>query len=271
MNTLATTLDDWTFAPGPFEDHHGGGCWVHDGRGWICLLLPLGIEWSAQFCADPAKVDQLRQLTARVVAAFPDTLPGYLEHNYDTGQELLTTPITTPEDVATWTDSIFNASVPLPRLTHSGTLPHGAGYHHYPKPIVDIDHFRFDDFELFVTDAQGLPAVVVPMAPRGSGDGRVRLIAASPDSQYAPRLFTSADLDIGADRGLMTEPGLAEPAAEPGRGNGAGCAARRPQRSISCRHPGRDSSARASAPYLAVKGENVPEKAVGVLPKRRGG
>jgi hypothetical protein len=25
----------------------------------------------------------------------------------------------------------------------------------YPKPIVDIDHFRFDDFQLCVTDSQG--------------------------------------------------------------------------------------------------------------------
>jgi hypothetical protein len=68
-------------------------------------------------------------------------------------------------------------------------LPKGAGYHHYPKPIVDIDHFRFDDFQLFVTDADGLPAVVVPVAPRGSGDGRVRLIAAHPDSRYVRMLI----------------------------------------------------------------------------------
>jgi hypothetical protein len=68
-------------------------------------------------------------------------------------------------------------------------LPKGAGYHHYPKPIVDIDHFRFDDFQLFVTDADGLPAVVVPVGPRGSGDGRVRLIAAHPDSRYVQKLI----------------------------------------------------------------------------------
>ncbi|HEU5419663.1 MAG TPA: DUF6424 family protein, partial [Streptosporangiaceae bacterium] len=72
--------------------------------------------------------------------------------------------------------------------THSGVLPTAAGYHHYPKPIVDIDHFRFSDFQLFVTDPAGLPAVVVPVGRRGSGDGRVRLLAAHPASAYVSRL-----------------------------------------------------------------------------------
>jgi hypothetical protein len=67
-------------------------------------------------------------------------------------------------------------------------LPQAAGYHHYPKPIVDIDHFRFSDFQLFVTDSAGRPAVVVPVSPRGSGDGRVRLLAAHADSEYFHRL-----------------------------------------------------------------------------------
>jgi hypothetical protein len=71
-------------------------------------------------------------------------------------------------------------------------LPKGAGYHHYPKPIVDIDHIRFDDFRLFVTDTDGLPAVVVPLHARGQGDGRVRLLAAHPDSAYVARLVRPA-------------------------------------------------------------------------------
>jgi hypothetical protein len=39
-----------------------------------------------------------------------------------------------------------------------------------------------------VTDAAGHPAVVVPVAPRGSGDGRVRLLGVHPDSPYVARL-----------------------------------------------------------------------------------
>ena len=189
MIKLVGTLSDWVLAGDAYEDHHGGAIWVQDATGWLCLQLPLGIEWSAQFCADPGKVDRLRQYAVRIVTAFPETLPGYVALGYDDAADLLATPITTSVQVAAWTDSIFNASLPLPHAAHSGVLPNGAGYHHYPKPIVDIDHFRFDDFQLFVTDAEGLPAVVVPVARRGSGDGRVRLIAAHPDSRYIQNLI----------------------------------------------------------------------------------
>ncbi|MDQ1663251.1 MAG: hypothetical protein QOJ68_3231 [Blastococcus sp.] len=189
MIKLVGTIPDWVLAGDAYEDHHGGAIWVKDATGWLCVQLPLGIEWSAQFCADPAKVDRLRQYAERVVAAFPDTLPGYSALGYKDAAELLATPVASAVQVAAWTDSIFNASLPLPRAAHTGVLPAGAGYHHYPKPIVDIDHFRFDDFQLFVTDPEGLPAVVVPVARRGSGDGRVRLIAAHPDSRYVRKLI----------------------------------------------------------------------------------
>jgi Family of unknown function (DUF6424) len=188
MRKLVATTPDWTFAGDSYQDHHGGSVWVKDAQGWLCLQVPLGIEWSAQFCADPARVDGLRQYAARVVAGFPDTLPGYEALGYHDGASLLATPITDADGVAAWTDSIFNASLPLPAGTHSGVLPAAAGYHHYPKPIVDIDHFRFSDFQLFVTDPAGLPAVVVPVGRRGSGDARVRLLAAHPASAYARRL-----------------------------------------------------------------------------------
>ena len=205
MNRLVDTLDDWTFAPNPYQDHHGGGIWVRDDEGWMCMLSPLGIEWSAQFCADPAKVDRARQQVARLIAAFPATLPGYQKLGYTSGSKLLATRITTAAHVAAWTDSIFNASVPLPPGPHSGVLPKGAGYHHYPKPIVDIDHFRFDDFQLFVVDSAGRPAVVVPVSPRGSGDARVRLLAAHPESPYIDRLVPRAR---GGGR-LTAQPGSA--------------------------------------------------------------
>jgi hypothetical protein len=208
MITLVGTLPDWVLAGDAYEDHHGGAVWVQDATGWLCLQLPLGIEWSAQFCADPVKVDRLRQYAVRVVAAFPETLPGYTALGYKDAGHLLATPITTAAQVSAWTDSIFNASLPLPQAAHTGVLPAGAGYHHYPKPIVDIDHFRFDDFQLFVTDPEGLPAVVVPVARRGSGDGRVRLIAAHPGSRYLRRLV-AADAVRHAD-------GLAELVASGG-------------------------------------------------------
>jgi Family of unknown function (DUF6424) len=192
MRALVATTPDWLLAGDSYQDHHGGSVWVRDDDGWLCLQLPLGVEWSAQFCADPAKIDRLRQYAVRVVAGFPATLPGYEELGYQEGADLLATEIVDAAGIAAWTDSIFNASMPLPAAMHSGVLPTGAGYHHYPKPIVDIDHFRRDDFSLFVTDEAGLPAVVVPTSPRGEGDGRTRLLAAHPDSRYA-RLLLSGE------------------------------------------------------------------------------
>ena len=195
MHKIVETVPDWALAPtpdatgqvAPYEDHHGGGLWVLDVTGWLFVSLPLGIEWSAQFCADPGKVDRLRQTALRVIAAFPQTLDGYQKLGYTTAEALLDTPITDAAGVAAWTDSIFNASVPIPRGTHSGTLPSGAGYHHYPKPIVDIDHFRRDDFNLFVSDGP-FTAVVVPVSADPM-DRRTRLLAAHPSSPHMQLLL----------------------------------------------------------------------------------
>jgi hypothetical protein len=189
MNQLVRTVDDWEYGAGPYEDHHGGGLWVRDDTGWLCVQTMLGVEWSAIFCADPAKIDKIRRHVLRFLQAFPATLPGYAELGYTRAEKILSTTITTQDQVHVWVDSIFNASLPLPHPTHSGVLPQGAGYHHYPKPIVDIDHFRYDDFQLFVTDSDGHPAAVVPVSPRGSGDGRVRLLAVHPGSPYTDRLL----------------------------------------------------------------------------------
>jgi hypothetical protein len=183
MRKIIAQVADWVWAPGPYEDHHGGSVWIKDEDGWLFMQLPLGIEWSAQFCADPKKVDRLRLMAKRVVRAYPDTVPAYEDLGYHAAAALLETEITTAEHVSHWTDSIFNASMPVPHPVHSGTYPHGAGYHHYPKPIVDIDHFRRDDFQLFVSD-NGFPAVVVPMSSRPD-DHRVRLIAAHPNAPHA--------------------------------------------------------------------------------------
>jgi hypothetical protein len=237
MNKIAAQLPEWFYPAQKYQDHHGGGLWVKDAQGWLCVQQPLGIEWSAQFCADPVKVDRLRAYANRVVSAFPDTLFGYQELGYTAGAQLLATKITDAATVSKWIDSIFNASVPLPADGHTGVLPKGAGYHHYPKPIVDINYVRYDDYKLFVTDADGLPAVVVPVAPRGSGDGRVRLLAVSPESEYAALLdapthpdddvhptaddaFAQGDADaIPLDQDEHDDGLQARPSADRGRGD----------------------------------------------------
>lgn len=179
MNDMASHISTLIYGQSPFEDHHGGGLWLKDGQGWFLVRNLAGIEWSAQFCADPAKVDLLRQNAQRVYAAFPDAVQ-------ELGiQSLLDTPITDAAGIAQWTDSICNASVPLPTPAHTGVLPTGGGVHHYPSPITEITFFKREDFQLWVTDPQGNPAAVAPVSPRGSGDGRVHVLWATHGSDLA--------------------------------------------------------------------------------------
>ncbi len=185
MNDIATHLPGLMYGTAPYDDHHGGGLWVKDSDGWFLVRNLAGMEWSSQFCADPAKVDQLRLNAKRLYAAFPDAAA-------ELGiQQLLDTPITDAAGVARWTDSICNASVPLPPAAHTGVLPNGGGVHHYPSPITEIAFFKHDDFQLWVTDQQGNPAAVTPVAPRGSGDARVHVLYATPGSDLADQVSQS--------------------------------------------------------------------------------
>ncbi len=212
-HTLMTKLVDlsqpWFLGDAPYEDHHGGGIWVKDGKGWFLITGMAGIEWSAQFCADPAKVDLLRQHTNRVVAGFPDTLPGYAELGYSEAAAVLSTRITTAKHLAAWTDSIFNASVPMPATLHTGALPSWAGYHHYPKPIVNIQLFKHDDFTLFVSDTDGTRVAVTPVDKRGSGNGRVAVVWAPDGTPSHQRLKAAHDegkpLIVGEDSPLARQ------------------------------------------------------------------
>ena len=165
-------------------------------------------------CADPAKVDLLRQNAKRLY----DLLAPEIKQELDP-HGLLDTPITDAPGIAKWTDSIFNAGVPLDPGFHIGVMPMGkaqaqnppataaaqnspdasdqaqaaatpgdpepAGVHHYPTPIVDIQLFKHDDFQLWVTDSEGNPAAVTPVAPRGSGVASVHVQYATPGSQLA--------------------------------------------------------------------------------------
>lgn len=174
MNEIAGSIDDFVYGDPDYEDHHGGGLWLKDEDGWFIVRNVAGIEWSAQFCADPEKIDQLRLNARRLYEAFPDAVE-------ELGiRDLLDNPITDLEGVSTWTDSICNASVPLPEGVHRGVLPKAGGIHHYPAPVAEIAFFKYDDFELWVTDDNGNKVAVVPHAARGSSDGRVDVIHALP-------------------------------------------------------------------------------------------
>jgi hypothetical protein len=200
MNEIAAQAPGLIYGTGPFQDHHGGALWLKDSQGWFMVRNLAGIEWSAQFCADPAKVDLLRQNAKRLYDLVAPQLKAQLDPD-----GLLDTPISDAAGVAKWTDSIFNAGVPLHQGFHTGVLPatgaQGAaaptsapgvvaptnqqpgGVHNYPTPIADIQLFKYDDFQLWVTDAQGNPAAVAPVAKRGSGNASVHVLYATPGSQ----------------------------------------------------------------------------------------
>jgi Family of unknown function (DUF6424) len=238
MNEIADQATGLIYGPGPFQDHHGSALWLQDAQGWFMVRNLAGIEWSAQFCADPAKVDLLRQNAKRLY----DLLAPQIKQQLDP-DGLLDTPIQDAAGVAKWTDSIFNAGVPLHPSFHTGVLPAGqaqaspaaagqaappaaadpqaappaaaaadgeaAGVHHYPTPVADIQLFKYDDFQLWVTDAQGNPAAVAPVAPRGSGNANVHVLYATPGSQLAQQKNAAesagAPLILGPDHPLSMQ------------------------------------------------------------------
>jgi hypothetical protein len=196
MSEMASEALGLIYGPRPFEAHRGGSLWLKDGQGWFLVRNLAGVERSARFCADPAKVDLLRQNAKRLY----DLLAPEVKQELDPAG-LLDTPIEDAAGVARWTDSIFNAGVPLQPGFHNGVLLVGdeqnpamatdqrpAGVHHYPTPVADIQLFKHDDFQLWVTDGQGNPAAVAPMAQRGSGDARVQVLYATPGSQLAEQM-----------------------------------------------------------------------------------
>ena len=169
----------------PVHAHHAGSLWIFDGQGWFLLLNVCGVEWSAQWAADPQKVDVLRQNAQRLYARFPETLDEMERLGYAECREILSAPITDHTGVARWTDSLFNSCVPLSPRLHTGVVSQrqpAGGWHHYPKSIWDAQLTKRDDFVLWVTDKEGNPAAVAPVGHPGSGDGRVHVLWAAPGS-----------------------------------------------------------------------------------------
>ncbi|MDQ3681239.1 MAG: DUF6424 family protein [Actinomycetota bacterium] len=190
---MATLEGREPFGPGPWHMHHGGSLWVFSEGEWKLFFNTIGIEWSAQFCADPTKVDRLRMNAKSLYDAFPMSIPEMERLGLTNARRQLETPITDPATVGVWVDSVFNSCVPLHARHHTAVLPKGGGRHHYPAPITDIDLIKFDDFELWVTDEKtGTRLAVVPVSPRGSGDGRVTLTFAPPDHPLAEQKQAAA-------------------------------------------------------------------------------
>jgi Family of unknown function (DUF6424) len=208
---LATLgLDAQFYGSAVIQMHHGGSLWLLDSSGWFMVQNEAGIEWSAQFCADPQKVEHLRLNAKRLYDAFPASLPEMARLGYGDGETILTTPITDAPGIARWVDSIFNSCVPLPAARHIGVLPQGDGRHHYPTPITDIDLVKFDNFVLWVTDpASGQPAAVVPVAAPGQNVNATRLVYATPgtalDQQHAAAHLAGKTVQFGPSSPLTQQ------------------------------------------------------------------
>lgn len=113
MNAIAAQSTGLIYGQGPFEDHHGGALWLRDSEGWFMVRNLAGIEWSAQFCADPAKVDLLRQNAKRVY----DLLDPQVKQELDP-DGLLDTPI---QDAAGSRNGPIRSSMPASRCTRLST------------------------------------------------------------------------------------------------------------------------------------------------------
>jgi hypothetical protein len=74
MHQLVDTLNPPFYGLEPVDDHHGGGLWFEDDNGWFLVRDLAGTEWSAQFCADPAMTDLLRQNARRLYALFREAV-----------------------------------------------------------------------------------------------------------------------------------------------------------------------------------------------------
>ena len=226
--------EDLPYGSGPWEMHHGGSIWVKGERGWRMYRARVGIEWSMQFCADPARVDRLRLDAAELVDAFPLTLPALNDLGYEHAEELLHNKVTDADGVGSWTDSLFNACVPLSHDNHQGILPSVPGEHHYPWPVKGADFIKYDDFQLWVTLPDGTHAAVTPLGRRDSGDGHLRLVYARHGSRAADAI--AAAQASGRMATLPPDSDLALQAfkqqIEPGRRTASG-----PRRSHLTTHP----------------------------------
>src|SRR5260370_19904847 len=114
MNAIAAGTTGLIYGSPPFQDHHGGALWLQDGQGWFLVRNLCGIEWSAQFCADPVKVDLLRQNAKRLYDLLRPEIKQHLDPN-----GLLDTPIQDAAAVPTWTHSICNPGAPRQPSLHT--------------------------------------------------------------------------------------------------------------------------------------------------------
>jgi hypothetical protein len=126
---------------------------VYDGSstGWKVFRNSQTIFPGVENCADPAKVDVLRQNVVSLLEKYPNTLP-QLERLGIRVKALLNKEIKTFDDVVAWSNSIFNSGPTTQPLGH----------------VADTIDLAYDDMVIEVKTGRN-PVYVVPVFPRDSG------------------------------------------------------------------------------------------------------
>lgn len=181
---MATLAGLEPYGAGPWQAHHGGSIWVHDGKVWLLFRNLLGVEWSLQFLAMPEKIEALRLNALALVEAFPNTQAELLKLGGQKQWDILHTPVTDAATIAAYVDSLWNSCIPLRAGVHVGILSAKnsteAGAHHYPDPTLAGQYIKHPDYVYWVIDSEGKPAAVAPVAPKGSGVSDVKVEYATP-------------------------------------------------------------------------------------------
>lgn len=148
-----------------------GGCIpVYDGTQWRVFKNGVTVYAGAENCADPVKVDALRDNVSNLLEHYPETIP-QLEKLGVRVKALLNRQIETYDDVVAWADSLFNIG------------PVGE----QPQHVHDTVDIAYDDVVIEVKSGRN-PVYVIPDAPRGSGLSVTRdFTVPGSKTKYGPR------------------------------------------------------------------------------------
>jgi hypothetical protein len=128
-------------ARGAYRDHHGGGLWLNDADGWFLVRNLAGTEWSARFCADPAKVDLLRVNAKRICErASRKRVTRWVSPSC----WILRSPAR-----RTWAAGPTASATPACRCRRDCTPAYAAGLRRpapLPAPVAEIAVFKYDEF-----------------------------------------------------------------------------------------------------------------------------
>lgn len=140
---------------------------VFDGAEWRVFRNSLTIYPGVENCADPAKVDGLRENVVNLLERYPETVPQLAKVGARV-RPLLARQIKTYEDVVAWADSIFNLGPSSKQ----------------PQEVHETMNLAYDDFIVEVRGGRN-PVYVIPTGPRGSGaNATVNLLT---KERYGPR------------------------------------------------------------------------------------